>query len=106
MDISNLYTRGGSILPCVRQCDGVGPGPGLLCHYVYYFYYNLGVACGGGGRASMRHAHSHGHQHSRAGDLCGTAAGARQYLVSMYYVGRLIIYYVHVCSCVQLVHVL
>ena len=48
MDISNLYTRRG-ILPCVRRCDGAGPGPGLLCHYVYYFYYNLGVACGGRG---------------------------------------------------------
>ena len=82
MDISNLYTRGGS-LPCVRQCDGAGHVQ-VYCVIMFIIFITIWAwRAGGGGRASMRHAHSHGHQHSRAGDLCGTAAGARQHLVSM-----------------------
>ena len=81
MDISNLYTRG-----VTRVCGGVTVRGQVQVYCVIMFIIFITIwawRAGGGGRASMRHAHSHGHQHSRAGDLCGTAAGARQHLVSM-----------------------
>ena len=81
MDISNLYTRG-----VARVCSSVTVRGQVQVYCVIMFIIFITIwawRAGGGARASMRHAHSHGHQHSRAGDLCGTAAGARQYLVSM-----------------------